>query len=507
MPSQPISLDAPIEGWNAFHAKDNMPPTAAIILDNIIPGAGRCDTRRGSDMHIDLGTAAPVETVFSFNGLTTKQLIAASNGGIWSINSDPAATEVAAASTYSNSRWQCANFRKADENNVLLMCNGTDNAQVYNGTTIRDLIDTDTVGIDFIGVEVFKGRAYYWKDDDNAFYYAQAGAYEGTLKKFDLGTFVQQGGKITLIATWTQADAGDGRDDFIVFVFSTGEVIVYQGDDPETGGYWEMVGRYVTAEPLSIRGYAKYGSDTIIMTKDGYVALSTILQQGRISDVTAFSQLIHSAVTDATATYGDNYGWECTLFQRDGLFLFNVPISDDTFQQHVMNTVTKRWCRFTGINVITMCVHQERLYGGSIDGKIMSLLEGTSDAGNQIEFTALYAYQQLDNPGTQKHLIAAQVVSTHPKPSLIELSGYADYETPTLAPLTVPASINAAVWDVADWDLADWADDDASGLTTKGWQNVSAFGYGVSLLVRFALVSESVIWRSTGLRYSLAGAH
>ena len=507
MPSQPISLDAPIEGWNAFHAKDNMPPTAAIILDNIIPGAGRCDTRRGSYEYIDLGTAAPVETVFSFNGLTSKQLVAASSGGIWSVDDTPASTQVAAAATYSNDRWQCRNFRKADESSVLIMCNGVDNAQIYDGTTIRDMVDTDAVGTDFIGVEVFKGRAYYWKDDDNAFYYAQAGSYEGELKKFDLGTFIQQGGKLTLIATWTQADSGDGRDDYLAFVFSTGEIIVYQGDDPDTTGYWEMVGRYVTAEPLSVRGSAKYGADTIIMTKDGFVTLSTILQQGRTSDVTAFSMLIHSAVTDATAQYVSNYGWHCTLFQRDGLFIFNIPISEDTFEQYVMNTVTKRWCRFTGINVIASCVHQEALYGGSADGKVIAMLEGTSDLGQQIEFAALYAYQQMENPGTQKHLVAAQIISTHPKPSLIELSGYADYETPVLAPLTVPATINAAVWDIADWDLADWADDDTSGLTTKGWQNVSAFGYGVSLLVRFALISESVTWRSTGLRYSLAGAH
>lgn len=506
MPSQPISLDAPVEGWNAFNAKDNMPPTAAIILDNIIPGAGRCDTRRGSFTYIDLGTAAPVETVFSFNGLTSKKLIAASAGGMWSIDDTPAATELAAAATFSNDRWQCSNFRKADENNVLIMCNGTDNAQIYNGTTIRSIIDSDAVGVDFIGVEVYKGRAYYWKDNDNAFYYSQAGGYEGTLKKFDLGSFVQGGGKLVIVATWTQADSGDGRDDYLAFVFSTGEVIVYQGDDPDNTGYWEMVGRYITAQPLSIRGYSKYGADTIIMTKDGYVTLSTILQQGRTSDVTAFSALIHSAVTDATAEYASNYGWQATLFQRDGLFLFNVPISPSTYEQHVMNTVTKRWCRFTGLNVITMAVHEERLYGGSPDGKVLALLEGTSDLGLEIKFTALYAYQQMENAGTQKRLVAAQIISTHPKPNLIELSGYADYETPVLAPLTVPATINAAVWDVADWDLADWADDDQSGLTTKGWQNVSAFGYGVSLLVRFALISESVTWRSTGLRYSMAGA-
>ena len=54
--SKAISLDAPVEGWNAFHGLDDMPPTAAIVLDNLIPGTGSVKTREGYVVYADTGT-------------------------------------------------------------------------------------------------------------------------------------------------------------------------------------------------------------------------------------------------------------------------------------------------------------------------------------------------------------------------------------------------------------------------------------------------------------------
>jgi hypothetical protein len=356
---------------------------------------------------------------------------------------------------------------------------------------------------------------YYWKDNDNAFYYAEAGAYEGNLTRFPLGSWTQQGGKLILAGTWTQQDSGDGKDDFIFFLFSTGEILLYQGDDPDSEGYWEMVGRYFTAEPLSIRGYTGYGADAILMSKDGYINLSTIVQQGRTSDVPAFSRLIHRAIKQRTANYSQFYGWDVELFQKEGLMLFNVPLGADTFEQHVLNTVTMRWCRFNSINVNCLEVHDERLFGGGEEGKIYALLETTSDNGYPIYFDCLYAFQYLDNPGYQKHVLAAQIISTHTKPELIQLTGYADFEVPTLGPVDIPTGLDQAIWSVnpaipavalgSYWDEDYWAVE-GTQFTTKGWQNVSAYGYSVSLLVRFAKTDEGVEWRSTGLRYFAAGA-
>lgn len=528
--SKVISLDAPVEGWNAFHSLDNMPPTAAIVLENMVPLAGSVKTREGHITYVDLETSAPVETVASLDSGSDSRLIAASAGGIWDITDTQPGVRalsfgiLANPGTFNNNKWQTENFRKADENSIMVLCNGVDTTQVlYEATpglsdwTLRDLIDTNGVTADFIGCVTFKGRMYYWKDNDNAFYYAQAGSYEGDLKKYDLGTFTQKGGKLVIVATWTQQDSGDGKDDFLVFIFSTGETLIYQGDDPETIGYFEFVGRYFMAEPLSIRGCTNFGSDLIVMTRDGYVNLSSIVQQGRTSDVPQFSRLISKAITDITAYQPILFdGWDVELFAKKGMMVFNAPLSDRTFEQHVLSTLTMRWCKFVNLNVNCLEVHKERLFGGAQDGTVKAMLETTSDDGNPIYFNCLYAFQYLDNPGYQKMLSSAQIISTHSQPELIQLSGYADFQIPTLLSVQFPTRGDQAEWSIEPavpaqpegsyWNEDYWAVQN-SVFTSKGWQNVSAYGYAVSILVRFALLNESIEWRSTGIRYHVGGAH
>jgi len=518
------SMDAPLEGWDAFHSLDNMPPTAAVILENLIPGAGQVDTRRGHVEYHDLGTGVPVETCASMDNGIESKLVVASAGGMWDITDTEVEVkaqqvdQLAPPATFTNDRWQTENFRKADESGIMVMCNGVDTTQIFDGTQIRDMITTGSdpaVTPDFIGCVAFKGRMYYWKDNDNAFYYAQAGSYEGNLKKFDLGSFTQQGGHLKFIITWTQQDSGDGKDDFIVFVFSTGEILLYQGDDPETAGYWEMVGRYFTAEPLSIRGQTQYGADAILMTRDGYVNLSSVIQQGRTSDVPAFSRLIHAAVTYRTEFNFHLFGWDVELFAKQGLIIFNVPLSDFTFEQHVMNTITQRWCKFTHLNVNCLEIHKERLFGGTQDGRVLAMLETTADEGEAIHFDCLYAFQYLEAPGYNKHLTAAELFSTIDDPVDVQLTGYADFDVPDLAPIFQPTQFDQGIWSInpatppatlgSFWDTDYWSAQNTP-FTKSGWQNISAFGNAVSLLVRFARVNESVVWRSTSIRYHLTGA-
>ena len=528
--SKVVNLDAPIEGWDAFHSLDNMPSSAAVQLDNMIPYAGSVKTRDGYLVYADLGTGLPVDTVASFDDGFDSKLIAASDGGLWDItnavqgNASEGVVEIIPAGTFFNNRWQSENFRKADEAGIMVMCNGVDNAQVYNGMGVRDLIDTNTVGTEFIGCVQYKGRMFYWKDDDNAFYYSQAGAYEGQIEKYDLGAFAQLGGKLMIVATWTQSDSGDGKDDFIVFIFSTGETLIYQGDDPDNLGYWEMVGRYFMAEPMSRRGYTNYGTDLIVITRDGYVNLSSIVQQGRSSDVPQFSRLIHNAIIKRTQNPTTFYGWDVELFAKRGLMLFNVPLSNGSTEQHVLSTVMMRWCRFTGWNVSCLETHDERLFAGSKDGRVFALMETSSDDGGPIYFTAMYAFQYLEAPGYQKQMVSAQVISTNQNPELIEITGYADFQIPKPPNWVVPDSGIYAVWDSSYWgdatlDQEPGYDDPnteedgdfwafvSDAQTTKGWHNAYGFGYAVSLMIRFALVEESAEWRSTAIRYFVAGAH
>lgn len=540
MESVAQNLDAPIGGWDAFSSLDNMPADCAVVLDNLIPGPGSVNTRKGYVEFYDTGTGAAVQTVASLNIGSQERLVIASDGGIWDIVGNDASTgrEVAAAETYLNSKWQAEQFRKFDETNALILTNGEDTTQIYqfepapgaDNYVLNDIVDTDGAETDgkgegtFIGACTFKGRVFYWKAIDDSFYYSQAGSYQGVLKRFELGTVIQRGGKLLMVTNWTQQDSGDGKDDFLVFVFSTGEILIYQGDDPDPGGFWELVGKYYTSEPLSVRGSDHYGSDVIIMTRDGYINLSTIIQDGRTADVNQFSRLIYRAIIDRTENQAEAFGWECHLYPREGLFIFNVPLNQFAFEQHVLNTVTMKWCRFRGINTPCMGLHEDDLYGGTIDGKVLRLLTSTSDDGNPIQFAALTAYNVFGDPGYQKHVTAAQILSTHEDPNEIKLRAYADYEFPVIQPIPVtnfnadqgiwaneienaPAPAKGSFWaDEVDSDKGSFWGSTLRPMTTKGWQNVSAYGYAIALLVQFARINESVIWRNTGIRFLKGGA-
>jgi hypothetical protein len=537
-PSRAISIDAPIGGWNAFDSLDNMPPDSAVELINLIPNAGSVDTRKGSRIYGDTLTGLPVETVASLDTDSEIRMVAASAGGVFDIDPLGVVVEIEPVGTFGNDRWQTANFRRIDEVGVLIMCNGVDEVHGYTypdppPATFDPLIFTYVEGPDddptpldpdqepqtpFIGVLNFKGRCYYWSDNSDEFWYCAAGSYQGQMRRFNLGAIAQKGGKLKFIASWTQQDAGDGRDDFLVFVMSTGEILVYQGDDPQSVGFFEMVGRYKTAQPLSIRGSGKYGSDTVIMTKDGYVALSTIIQQGRTSDVPQFSRLIDSAIEDRTRYGSSWYGWDCELFSEQGLFVFNVPLFEGAtqFEQHVLNTVTMKWCKFDSINVNCLGIYDDRLLGGDSVGRVIAINEGFSDIGEPITFAALPAFNYLGDAGNQKFISAAQIISTHGDPSLIELTGASDFNVKLPSVPLSPESRESAVWSInpalppvtlgSFWDEDYWGVAEDAAATTKGWQNVTAYGYAVTVIVRFKKINSGVKWRSTGIRFTNAGA-
>jgi hypothetical protein len=133
-------------------------------------------------------------------------------------------------------------------------------------------------------------------------------------------------------------------------------------------------------------------------------------------------------------------------------------------------------------------------------------MESTSDEGKPIYFTALPAFNYYGQNGVNKILSAVQIISTHSSPEFIDLRGYSDFNYPSILPqIPVTDFEDVATWDVSMWDEDFWAKGE-SPFTTSGWQNVSAFGYAISVVVRFAKLNESVRWRSTGIRYNIAGA-
>lgn len=488
------TVPAPIGGWNARDALSNMPQTDAVKLINLVPDAGAVVSRGGClDYCVVNGEC---ETLVEYHSETTRKFLAAAGSKLYDVTNSTNVTELKTGLT--NARWQTV-----QHNDKLIFVNGADNPQVFNGSAFENFTDTNSVGANkFIGCNSFKGRCFYWKADSQDFYYAQAGSYQGGLTKFQLGQVAQQGGNLINMLTWT-LDSGSGVDDLAVFVMSSGEALVYQGSDPSNANSWSMIGRFNIGQPFAYRGHARLASDEILITKDGYLNISSALQAGRLNPDQHISAKIINAVKQKTTALYDKYGWEITFYPKGNWLIVNVPIETNRiYEQHVYNTKTGAWTKFTGWNARCFGVFDDNLYFGE-NGKIVRADIGVSDYGTQINYEAVPAWNYLSSSSNTKQLTAVQVSSNYVYPDYMQIEASNDFNEPkgypyTIAPENVPDS-----WDIADWDQDYWGLTD--GSTTAVWKSVTATGFALTYNLRITTKAQRIAWYSTNLMYTNAG--
>lgn len=425
------------------------------------------------------------------------KFLAAANGRIWDITTG---TPVQLATGFADDNWQTTHHTGR-----TIFVNGVSTPQVYDGSTVAAANFTGSPGgltaTTLWGCNTFKGRVFYWSRNEQRCWYAAAASFQGALAEFDFGRNVS-GSLVQMVNLTT--DAGDGVDDYAAFIFSTGEVLLYQGDDPSSITAWSLVGRFQIGEPLGIRAHAKVGGTEIIITRDGYVDLTAAMRDGRYSEETAFSAKIIRASKAAAAEFGlIDRSWEALLYPAGNLFMVNLPTSLTTSQQHVRETSSGGWCEFTGWDALSWCVYANRLFYGTNDGRVLRADIGTSDEGRRIESWAIPAFNSLGNRGQRKQMTAVNVVSTALRPSSFAVDGLADYNLTLRVTLQDDPGDVAATWDIDPWNASEWAVSDLPAV--GGWRNVSANGYTLTPSVRIRQRSQQVRWYSTQIQFRQAG--
>lgn len=495
-----VSVPSPVGGWNARDSLDAMAPSDAVLLVNWIPRASWVESRKGCQEHVT-GLGGTVETLIPYRGTAAEHLLAAANLNIWNVTTTGAPASIKSTGITSNT-WQYTHHT-----NRVIMTNGADIPQVYNGTTIIDAVITGVTMTTLWGCNNFKGRVFYWKQNDQSFWYAAAGAYQGALVEFNLSSVVGQGGVLVQMLTWT-LDAGDGVDDLAAFVFSTGEVLLYQGDDPGSATAWALVGKFSIGEPISIRSHARVSGTEIIATKDGYLDLSQAMKDGRYSENSAYSEKIAKAAKDAAAQYSGISGWTCILYPAGNLFLVNIPISATQSIQHVRETAGGGWSKFTGWDARCFAVHNDLLYFGRSDGKVFLADAALTDNLLPIALQAVPAFNPLGSKAQRKQLTACSIISTYTQPGLLALDGLADFTSVTRSTVNTDTAGAAggtpwgSVWG-SPWGTSTSA---ALEVQPRAWRNISAVGYTLTCSLRLNSKAQIITWFSTGFLFKDAGA-
>jgi hypothetical protein len=486
MAAQQQLIPAPVKGWDARTALDVMDPQSAVRLDNLIPRQSYVELRRGCVVHA-AGLGGAVETLATWNGPAGSKLLAAAGGKIWDVTDGAAPVELGAG--FSSDRWQWVQF-----SGWVVLVNGVDPPQRFNGTALSALAFSGIADpAKLVNVCAYKSALYFAAADDNHFWYLPISNIQGPLASFPLGPLASQGGRLVAVANWSR-DSGAGPQNYIAFILSGGDVVIYAGAHPSVDS-WAIVGTYRMAPPVGRRCTLKVEDDVLLLTRDGYVGLSKGIAVDRTSDNAALSAPIGGAVRSALERGGDLWGWEACLYPRGQWLLINVPAPSGATTQHVVNSATGAWCRFTGWSARTWTTFGDRLYFGDANGRVMLADSGATDDGAPIPFDGKTAFSMFGSP-LKKQFQA--LLPTLVAPGGLNLSVEIDVDYADSA-ASAPYVSTAAMFSWGDPWGGPWT---AAATTQQEWQVVVGVGRAAAMRLKGAALGvETLQWLGATIQF------
>ena len=398
---------------------------------------------------------------------------------------------------FTENRWRTELY-----NNRLFFVNGTDNPQVYDGSAVAGIVwaGSGLTDNDLTNIALVRNRLWFCENNSADVWYANVGQITAasSLTKFQLSQ-IAGGGICMAIGSWSQSDAGDGADDLTVFVMSTGEVIVYQGDPSTT---FSLIGKYKTAPPIGRSCLVKVGGELVIITALGFLPVSAATRQepGKALDfasVDPWGKIAPGVVADAeliSASSGTSWGsawgsaWATSSSDDDGwhgmlhkgLVYMTVPATGVS-KQWVLNTRHGAWTTYTSWNGASFCSFGGDLYWGAMTGGSLYKLDGTSDNGTGITADASGAFVYPESAKTTN-------IYTGVRPKIATAS-----------------SISALVDVNVDFTV-DALSGAAVNLTSdRKWCAAAGEGASASVRLRVLAATASMDWFTTDILYKPGG--
>jgi hypothetical protein len=346
-----------------------------------------------------------------------------------------------------------------------------------------------------VNVNLFKNRLYFTQKDTLACWYLPVDSIGGVASPLYFGGIARNSGYLQAMGTWT-LDAGQGADDYAVFVTSMGEVIVYNGTDPSSATTWALKGVWQLGQTFSRRCFFKWAGDLLLLTQDGLVPLASALQSSRLDPRINLTDKIYFAVSQAASLYYAEFGWQINYFAGENMLILNIPVPTG-IEQYVMHTITKSWARFTNIQGYCWEVSGDADMHFGSNGFVGTFYSNLSDDNSNITATAQQAYSYFDSPGQLKRFTMVRPIlqSTGGVPSVLcGISVDFDTQSQLGAVSFNPTTQSEGIWDTAKWDGNVWA---GGLITTKIWQGVTGIGYTGSVNLNAASRGIELHWAST----------
>jgi hypothetical protein len=491
--SYPMSIPASVKGWDQISSLANMEPDHAVQLDNFIPRPGYLEVRRGSRSWATGVGSGPVETIMAYNApnLNNSKLFAIGGGAIYDVTTQGAGS-ITTITGLSSNRWQYCNFTNAAVAAWLVAGNGVDHPVIYDGSTWAQMTLTGISPEDVASWTAWKGRLWCTLANSTKVGYLANSAISGAVTTFDLGQQLTRGGNIIAIASWTQ-DSKQTVDEYIAFISSRGQVVVYQGTDPSTANTFALVGLYDLGAPIGKRCFLRISGNLWIICVDGILPMSEMLTMDRAASAkVAPTTMIQNAMMTAARLYNGNFGWQFIEYAKGQLAILNIPqVENNTSVQFVMNTLTGAWCQFTGINANCWEVLNDVPYFGSNDGGVYQWDYGSGDYIDTLDYpitaTVQTAFNYFESRGHLKRWTMVRPILTTDGSVTPGVGLNVDFGTD--APISIPSTSSsvAALWDVALWDVAIWP---INSSVVANWTTIEGIGQCASIITKVSTTAN-----------------
>lgn len=382
-----LTIPVPTMGWNTRDNIADMDPRYALEAENFWSDGATVDLRLGY-RYFAKGFGSSILTSY----LATLEL--ASGSKLLTIGDDGrpynatsgggAPTDLSSAGTRKFSgivnsvTYRGKLFLKDSGNNPCYYWDG-----LSGSVTAAAFVGPGGADTALTNISVYRNRLVF-TGNDLSIWYTPLFNITGALTQYDFQGIFTNGGRLLFAGGGTKT--GDENQQYFVLISTTGEILVYQGDSPESSN-WGKVGHYYGPPPFGHSAFFYWGADLVIITCQGLVLLSEILKGD--SDLNFLSEPINdrfvSEIAYATLTSG-------CFSPYTNMLIINIQASGSDPVQFVMNTRTKSWWKWTNIISYYWATFNKELYFAGLStagkGKIYKAWNGYFDESEESEGVA-----------------------------------------------------------------------------------------------------------------------
>lgn len=534
---QATVMPAPTKGIDARAPTGNMPSDVCIYTYNLMPAEYGMLLRAGyREWCIDLEVTASegVRTLIPFTGVLPggqdDRLFAITNEAIWNVQTADAPIKMwdfANTTDPGAGHGVFAHYVDQGSDDFLFYADGVNGLLKYNGLSADVNPDSWEVPTLIVGPQIatvvfvmtHKQRLWLVEEGKSSAWYLPALSAQGDAVEFFFGGKFPHGGRVYAMYNWS-IDGGKGIDDLLVIVSSAGDVLVYEGSDPEATD-WQIRGTYYIGDlPVGRRIGSEYSGDLYLLSAFGLISMSDLIRGVDTANPseTSLSFRVARPLRQQIQQKKTQYGWEPIFLPAIGQLLITIPqVDSESWIQYNLTLATEGWGFWRDVPMSCVGDWTGIIFFGTRDSRVCAM-DVTRDNvtltpppepelnGDPIDFSLLSSYQNLGSPGIFKRvqLVRPDFYGNSAPAYTIQVLYDYDFNEPAAVVQGDEEAASFDEWDGALWDLAVWSTVAGQSFGSLQLAGASGIGRSVAIAMRgssgdaLRLITWDIMWLTGG---------